>query len=403
MSALRKISPFLRPYRVVLILGLLTTVLPVVMELLIPRLLQYMIDQGIRAGNMQAIWTGGGLMFLTALLGAVATLGQGYCRAQISQGVAYDLRNALFAHIQSLSFANLDQMQTGQLMTRLSSDVDMVRNFASAGLALLLRALLMILGALVMVLIVDWQLGLVVVAMLLVAAVVIRLILRTVQPLFMVVQAKLAALNTIVQENLAGVQVVKAFVRESHAIGQFEEGNAAYLRQNVRVGRLLALAIPLLALITNVGMVAVIWFGGVDVISGRLSVGELVAFNNYLLIGMAPLLLLSNMLAMVSRADASAERILELLATEPAIRVAPQPYRSPTVAGEVVFEDVSFHYGDHQAGNGRAQGHLPALPAPLSSQNGVAPSRGVNGGDANGAAGEVLSHVSFAVAPGQTV
>jgi ATP-binding cassette subfamily B protein len=222
-------------------------------------------------------------MFATALLGAVATLGQGICRAQLSQGIAFDMRNSLFAHIQSLSFANLDRMQTGQLMTRLSNDVDVVRMFASAGIALLLRAVLMIFGALVMVFITDWQLAMIVVAMLVAAGLVIRQILVSVQPLFAVVQQKLSSLNTIVQENLAGVQVVKAFVREPYAVEQFEQGNSDYLRENVRVGRLLALAIPMLALVTNVGMVAVIWFGGVDTINGRISVGQLVAFNNYLL------------------------------------------------------------------------------------------------------------------------
>jgi ATP-binding cassette subfamily B protein len=405
MPALREISRFLRPYRWVLIFGLLTTVLPVVMELLVPWLLQSLIDDGIRTGNMQVVWTTSGWMFMTALLGAIATLGQGYCRAELSQGVAYDMRNELFAHIQSLSFANLDRMQTGQLMTRLSSDVDVVRMFASAGLALLLRALLMIAGAVVMVFITDWQLALIVVVMLLVAGLVIRLILRTVQPLFNVVQQKLGALNTVVQENLAGAQVVKAFVREPYAIEQFEERNSDYLRENVKVGRLLALAIPLLALVTNVGMVAVIWFGGLDTINGRITVGELAAFNNYLLIGMAPLLLLSNMLAMVSRAGASSERVLELLATEPAIRRAPSPFRSDGMAGRVVFENVSFHYGNG-AGDGtgsisEADGAAPDMAWPSLSANGHTPRYTANGDRPE--EGEVLAQVNFAVEPGQVV
>src|SRR5690606_25713975 len=124
-------------------------VLPVVMELLIPRLLQYVIDQGVLMGDMGTVWRGSAWMFATAVLGAIATLGQGICRAQLSQGIAYDMRNSLFSHIQSLSFADLDRMQTGQLMTRLSSDVDVVRMFASAGVSLLVRAVLMVLGSLV--------------------------------------------------------------------------------------------------------------------------------------------------------------------------------------------------------------------------------------------------------------
>lgn len=423
MRALRQISRFVLPYRWALIFGLITTVLPVVMELLIPRLLQYVIDQGVLMGDMGTVWRGSAWMFATAVLGAIATLGQGICRAQLSQGIAYDMRNSLFSHIQSLSFADLDRMQTGQLMTRLSSDVDVVRMFASAGVSLLVRAVLMVLGSLVMAFITDWRLSLIVVVMLVAAGLVIRQILTSVQPLYAVVQQKLSALNTIVQENLAGVQVVKAFVREPFAVEQFEQGNSAYLRENVRVGRLLALAIPLLGLVTNIGMVAVIWFGGLDAINGRLSVGELVAFNNYLLIGMAPLLLLSNILAMVSRAAVSSERILELLDTQPAIQSAPNPHRSKEMKGRVVFEHVSFRYLNGRNGNhadedlaGQGTDGVPAIQKEItqhatleqnrSAQNGspqvdvvpdtLAPNRATQND-------EVLEDVSFVVEPGQTV
>lgn len=419
MRALRQISRFVLPYKWALIFGLLTTILPVVMELLIPRLLQYVIDQGVVAGDMDVVWRGSGWMFATALLGAVATLGQGICRATLSQGTAYDMRNSLFAHIQSLSFANLDRMQTGQLMTRLSSDVDVVRMFASAGIALLIRAVLMIVGALVMAFITDWRLAMVVVVMLVVAGLVMRQILVSVQPLFAVVQQKLSALNTVVQENLAGAQVVKAFVREPHAVEQFEQGNSDYMRENVRVGRLLALAIPTLALVTNVGMVAVIWFGGIDTINGRLSVGQLVAFNNYLLIGMAPLLLLSNILAMVSRAAVSSERILDLLAMTPAIETAPNAHRSEQMMGKVVFEDVSYRYLSGRSGGGdgadiSAYGAADIVHADhsdIDKSNGSSKSNGT-GGESNSASteigstpknDEVLDDVSFTVEPGQAV
>ena len=411
MRALRQISRFVVPYKWALIFGLLTTVLPVVMELLIPRLLQYVIDQGVVAGDMSVIWRGTGWMFATALLGAVATLGQGICRATLSQGTAYDMRNSMFAHIQSLSFANLDRMQTGQLMTRLSSDVDVVRMFASAGIALLIRAVLMILGALTMVFITDWRLAMIVIVMLVAAGLIIRQILVSVQPLYSIVQQKLSALNTVVQENLAGAQVVKAFVREPHAVEQFEQGNSDYMRENVRVGRLLALAIPMLALVTNIGMVAVIWFGGVDTINGRLSVGQLVAFNNYLLIGMAPLLLLSNILAMVSRAAVSSERILDLLAMEPAIATAPDAHRSEQVMGKVVFEDVSYRYLSGRSGGDEgadisaygATERVPAAHSQHDSNDGNGYDRSPNGTGSGPKNDEVLDDVSFAVEPGQAV
>ena len=378
MYALRHMARYMRPYRWEVFLGLFTVILPVAMELVVPRLLQYIIDQGIRPRNMDAIWTGSLIMLGTALVGALATLGQGVFRARLSQGMAFDMRNELFAHIQSLSFADLDEMQTGQLMTRIGSDVNVVRMFSSAGLALLLRALLMVVGSMILILISDLRLALVVLIFVGLAGVLIWGFMRRAGPLFMVVQEKLAALNTLIQENLAGVQVVKAFVRERFEMDRFGAFNDDYTAQNIRVGRILALVMPVLTMLTNLGTVAVIWLGGLDVIGNRLTVGELVAFNNYLMIGMSPLLLLGNILMMVSRAEASAERILEVLDTPPRIRTAPDPHRAEQVAGRVAFDRVSFRYGTTNGRNGHANGDDPA-------------------------ANEVLHEVSFEAQPGQRI
>jgi ATP-binding cassette subfamily B multidrug efflux pump len=344
MSSLRRIFPFVRPYRWTVVFLVLTVILPVAMELVVPRQLQVVVDQGIRAGNMNVIISGSMIMFAAALVGALATLGQGYFRAWLSQSLAYDMRNALFSHIQTFSFGNLDHLQTGQLMTRISSDVDIVRMFTSNGLSLLLRALLMVLGSLVMVIVTDRQLSLVMVVILLIAGVLIWSLMRSARPIFMTVQQKLADLNTIVQENLAGVQVVKAFVREPHENRRFEQSSVSFMEQNIKVGRLMAVALPVLTLLTNLGLVAVLWRGGADVIGGRLSVGQLVAFNSYLMIGMTPLLLLGNVLTMVSRAEASAERVLEVLATRPLVRSAASAQPLAQRAGRVTFDGVSFQY-----------------------------------------------------------
>ncbi|MGD9100694.1 MAG: ABC transporter permease, partial [Anaerolineae bacterium] len=274
MKSLRRMARFARPYRWTAVLLFFTVVLPVAMELVVPRVLQYMIDQGIRAGDMPVITRGAAIMLGAALLGALATLGQGVCRARLSQGMAFDMRNKLFAHVQAFSFANLDHLQTGRLMTRLSSDVDVVRMFASAGLSLMLRALLMIVGSVVMLVLTDWRLSLIMWTLLLIAAALMWGVMRLARPLFVQVQQKLAALNTVVQENLAGAQVVKAFVREKFEIDRFEDYNVAYTAQNIQVGRLMAGVLPVLRALTNLGIVALVWWGGADVIGGRLSVGE---------------------------------------------------------------------------------------------------------------------------------
>ena len=380
MISLKRMTSYVWPYRWVTVILVVTVILPVAMELLVPRALNYVIDEGIAVNDMTAIIQGSAVMMATAFVGALSTLGQGICRAQLSQGLAYDMRNDLFAHIQTFSFANLDHMQTGQLMTRLSSDVDLVRMFVSNGLALLLRALLMVVGSVVMMFIIDWQLALVMLILLPLAALLIMGMMRLARPLYTIVQEKLSVLNTIVQENLAGVQVVKAFVRERFEISRFQAYNDVYMHENIKVGRLIAVATPLLMILTNLGIVAVVWFGGGNVINDRLSVGELVAFNSYLLIGMAPLLLLGNILTLASRSEASAERVWEVLDTEPVVQVSESPHLTDKVQGSVIFHDVSFRYdgASHLEGDGHS------------------PLRGKGGR-------RVLHDISFSVEPGQRV
>lgn len=382
MTALIRMMRYTRPYRYAVIGMIITVILPVAMELLVPRLLQDVIDKGILPRDLNAIVTGALVMIAAAVVSAVATLGQGVFRARLSQGIAFDMRNDLFNHIQALPFATLDQLRTGGLMTRISSDVDIIRMFSSAGLALILRALLMIVGSTIILIFANWQLSLIMLVSLLISAVMIWGFLRVANPLFVVVQRKLSGLNTIVQENLAGRHLVKAFVRERHEIARFEARNQDYMAQNIRAGRILSLVMPLLTLLTNVGLVAVIWFGGINVVNASISVGELVAFNNYLMIGMTPLLLLGNMVTMSSRAEASARRVLEVFETPPQSRGGENAYRPARMQGHVVFEDVSFHY---------------------NSRNGSSMAASDQTGPEEAERGDVLEHISFEALPGQRV
>ena len=191
MSSLKRMLPFVKPYFWIALLLVFTVILPVAMELVVPKALIYIIDQGIQPGNFDAIWRGSALMLGSALIGVIATLGQGVCRALLSQGLAYDMRNRLFSHIQTFSFANLDKMQTGQLMTRLSSDVDLVRSFFSHGLSLQLRALTMIIGSMVMMFVIYWRFALIMLVLLPLAAILIISLMRFARPLYVFVQERL--------------------------------------------------------------------------------------------------------------------------------------------------------------------------------------------------------------------
>ncbi|MCB0047318.1 MAG: ABC transporter ATP-binding protein [Caldilineaceae bacterium] len=400
MKSLRRAFRYIKPYKWYAIIGLLTVIIPVAMELIVPWLLRFVIDQGIRPQNMAVIARYAGFMLLAALVGSIATLGQGVCRAQISQGVAFDARNELFRHIQSLSWPDLDRLRTGQLMTRISSDVNILRMFLSASIALLLRALLMVFGSVILMATIDLPLTAVIVVALLMAGAVIAFVMTRAQPIFMQVQQRLSRINTLVQENLAGVRVVKAYVREPYEMEQFDAANREYMAANVRVGRLMAVIMPMLMVLTGLGSVAIIWQGGLDTISGRLSVGELVAFNSYLMIGMAPLMLLGNVLMMVSRAEASAERIEEVLNVEPRIQRAPDALTADSLQGRVDFRDVSFAYetaSDQEETIVNApRPQLPVGANGYHNGNGVPPANGVRNES-------VLRGITFSVEPGQRV
>lgn len=344
MKSIRRALRFLRPYLRFVFAGLALLVLSIVMELAVPRLLQYVIDQGITPREMSVITRGALMMIGVASIEALATVGHAIFMARLSQGAAFDIRNLLFRRIQSLSFGNLDHMQTGQLMTRVSSDVDILRMFMSMGIGLIVRAGLMMVGSLTLLVITDWQLSLIMLVLIPSVIAIFVGFARTAAPLFTLVQQKLAALNTIVQETLAGVQVVKAFAREPFEIERFEDRNVEYMQQFIKVGRLMATAFPILMLLANLGILVVIWQGGIHVIQGRLTVGELVAFNNYLMTTLFPMLMMGMVLTMLSSAEASAERVMEILDTEPLVADQPSARDLGRIAGHVVFENVSFHY-----------------------------------------------------------
>lgn len=369
---IRILRQYMKPYLWLVLLGLVMVILPVVMELLVPRLFQYVVDKGIKSDDMAVIIQGALFMVGAAIVGAIATVGQGYCRANLSHGIAFDIRNDLFTKIQAFSFANVDQIQTGSLMTRLSTDVDILRQFTSGSLAQMVRTLLMIVGSLIMMFNTDWFLSLIVLGIIAGASFLLRYAMVQARTLFSMAQQKLSLMNETLQKNLIGMQIVKAFVRQDYEIEQFERRNMDYMAANINASRLIMVVLPILMFLTNLGIVIIVWVGGFNVIDGRLSLGELIAFTNYLLTGFSPLLQLSNVLTMISRTDASSARLVELLDMTPDIQLNPSPHRADTLAGQVRFDQVSFSYL-------------------------------TNADQADGSNGKVLENISFTAEPGQTI
>ena len=344
MGSVRRLGEFLKPYWRWMVLAPLLMTVEVAMDLLQPMLLERIVDVGIANLDLGLVMRTGLLMIGLALIGAVGGITNGVFAAKASQGFGADLREALFRKVQTLSFANLDGLETGQLVTNLTNDVTQVQTALHQLLRILIRAPLLLVGSLVMVIVTTPQLVYLPLVLVVVVLIGVLLIINRAYPLFGVVQAKLDALNTVMQENLAGVRVVKAFVRGRHETERFGAANEGLMDKTIRVARLVAVAMPFVMLAMNLGLVGVIWFGGIQVTAGGMQTGEIISFTNYLMRTLISLMMVSMIVLQISRAEASVRRIAEVLDTEPTVQNKPDALRDFAAQGRVAFEHVTFSY-----------------------------------------------------------
>jgi ATP-binding cassette subfamily B multidrug efflux pump len=341
---MQRILRFLKPYRRDSILALLLMVAMTAADLATPGLVQRIIDLGIAQNNMTVVRNTTLLMLGAGVVSALLTVGNSVLSVRVTQHFAADLRSALFRRVQSFSFGNLDHLQTGQLMVRLTSDVNQVQQIVLMSLRILTRAPLLLLGSFGLMILTSPQLALIMAALIPATTGMVLVFVAKGRPLFLEVQRKLDKLNTVLQENLAGVRVVKAFVRGDHENARFDAANTDLMDQTIKVIRLFAILIPTLFLFINLGMVAVVWFGGQRVIHETLTTGQVVAFVNYLLSTIFPLLLMGMMVNILSAAQASVHRILEVLDSAPEVQNRPGACTLSDMKGRVAFENVCFSY-----------------------------------------------------------
>jgi ATP-binding cassette, subfamily B, multidrug efflux pump len=350
MQPILKLLPFVRPYwkRAAAALVLLTTL--VFMDLSIPRLIQHLIDQGITQKNLQVVIQTSVVMLSISAVSTLIAIANNNLSVQVGEGVARDLREAIFLKIQSFSFGNLDRLQTGQLMVRLTSDTSAVQRAFQVSLRIGTRAPLLMVGSLILMINTSPSLALTMLPLLLVTSVIIVFFIAAMEPLFRSVQQKLDKLNTVLQENIAGVRLVKAFVRADFETRRFESANEEFTRRSVSVMRFMAGMSPALTLCVNIGMVVVIWAGGLQSIQGRLSIGQIVAFTNYLLTTMTPLTMMTMLSNTWANGLASATRVNQVLDAAPEVQDLPtaEPIPQP-VRGKITFDNVSFHYNGNNA------------------------------------------------------
>ncbi|MCW4038392.1 MAG: ABC transporter ATP-binding protein/permease [Candidatus Bathyarchaeota archaeon] len=344
MSVLTRVLKFLKPYTRDAVLAMALLALVVGVDLSIPRFVQIIIDQGVASKNMSVIFQTSLIMIGASILSALLALANSVFSVRASQRFAADVRKALYHKIQSFSFGNLDSFQTGRLLVRLTSDVNQLQMMVLLGLRMLVRAPLLLIGSIAFMIATNQQLALTVLLLLPLTLILIIIFVRIAQPIFLAVQKKLETLNQILQENLAGIRVVKAFVRRDYENTRFNEANTDLMNQSFKVSRLISVLFPIMILIMNLSTVAVVYFGGLQAIAGTLTIGEIMAFINYLLSTMFPLLMLSMMAGQISAANASAERVIEIIDSTPQVQDAPDAKTITTLKGRVAFEDVSFSY-----------------------------------------------------------
>ena len=344
LQALLRSLAFMRNYQWPTLASLFCLLASSAGNLAVPRLTQQIVDSGILEDRMQAILIGAVVIVAVTALRSLFTYLQGVLSARVSQGVAYDLRNSLYDHIQSLSFSYHDRAQTGQLLTRATSDVDMVRMFISHGVIQIITTAVLLAGSFYLLFTTNWRLALHVIPVMAVVFVVFTYMSKIGRPMFRLVQEKIATLNTHLEENLVGVRVVKAFTGAAREQRRFEVGSEELYDQSMRVSRIFSLAIPLVFAMANFGTLVVTWGGGIQILAQRLTIGELVAFQGYLIVAMFPITMLGMIMMSISQASASAERIFEILDAESDVKEKPDAAVLRPLTGGVRFEEVGFRY-----------------------------------------------------------
>jgi len=344
MRSLQRVLKSLGAYRWLSLGAVISLLLLTAANAATPQLFRWGIDQGIAKKDLQVVLYGAGIMVIAAIARGLFNFGQSFWAEAASQGVAYDLRNKIFSKIQNLSFSYHDQSQTSQLLTRVTSDIEQVRTFLGTSLIQVVSSVVTLVVIAIVLLVMNWQLAIITLTVVPAAGWLLAQFFTKNGDLFRQVQEQLSELNAVLQENLVGIRVVKAFVREATEAQRYTDLNNVLVRTNMKTIRAIRNTFPLIFLLSNLVTLVVFGYGGSEVIRGQFSIGELVAFNSYLLLILQPVLLLGFAAPAIAQAAASAERIYEVVDAEIEIRDRPNAIPFTSCAGRITFEHVSFRY-----------------------------------------------------------
>ena len=342
---MKHLYPYLRRFRKESILAPLFKMLEATFDLLVPMVVADIIKVGIAGGDTTYIWTRCGLLVLMALIGLLCSFTAQYFAARAAIGTSTGLRHELMAHIQSLSFSELDTLGVSTLITRMTSDVNQVQNGLNMFLRLFLRSPFIVAGAMIAAFTIDTQIALIFLAAIPVLAVIVFGIMRITSPMYKTVQSRLDAVTGATRENLSGVRVVRAFGREDAEEENFVQQNASLNAMQLKVGRIAALMNPLTYVVVNLGIIGILYFGANKIGSGALLSGDVVALVNYMSQILVELVKLANLVVLLTRAIASMGRVSQVLDT-PSTMAFPEKPVSADAASDVAvaFDHVSLRY-----------------------------------------------------------
>lgn len=336
---------YIKPYLPAFIIGPLMMIVEVIGEVVLPKLMANIINVGVTNGSAGYITGTGALMVLVALLMMAGGVGGAYFGAKAAVSFAADLRKDAFDKVQTFSFANLDQFSTGSLVTRLTNDITQVQNLINMALRMMLRAPGMLIGALIMAFVMNAELAVIVLIVIPILVGAIAVLIKIAFPKFKIMQKKLDALNSNIQEMLTNVRVIKSFVRGDYEEKKFAASNEDLKQTSLGAFKTIIIVMPLMMLMMNGTTLAVVWFGGRQIIVGNMQVGDLTAFTTYIVQILMSLMMLAMVILQSSRALASLSRIREILDTE--VDLNDEHCKEPdkiVSSGRVEFRDVSFRY-----------------------------------------------------------
>ena len=341
---MKEVLYYIKPYKKLALLAPVMMLVEVAAELSMPKIMTYLIDKGVGMGNTDLIIKVGIMMLLISIIGIIGGVGCLICSAIVSQRTGTDLRKAAFEKIQEFSFHNIDTFSTPSLITRLTNDITQIQLVIMMCLRMMVRSPLLCFGSIIMAFSINAKIALMFISVVLLLTLAVVLILRATMPKFKLVQEKLDKVNTVMRECLAGIRVVKAFVRNDYEMEKFSDVNTDYKDTTVSAFKIMMLMMPVMMILVNGTIIAILWFGGLQAYAGIMDVEEIMACITYLMQMMMATMMMAMNFMFISRAKISADRVMEILNEEVDIKDPAEPKLPVEAKGKVEYKNVAFRY-----------------------------------------------------------